>query len=146
MTPLSIFWCCFVSLIKPSFWSKFHGNIITGSGVMTIFFYKWLTRNPKIGNTPIWALPNAWGLERVRDTKFGMDVSSEMLLNVAKCQGYSIYHFWVINWKPTCPSMSKYFNQSLANAPNWYPLKRPENQSFCHVFRGYKRGCWVEMA
>ena len=68
---------------------------------MTIFFYKWLTRNPEIGNTPIWALPNTWGLERVRDTKFGIDVSNEMLLNAAKRQSYSIYHFWVINWKPT---------------------------------------------
>ena len=26
-------------------------NIITGSGVMTIFFYKGLTRNPEIENT-----------------------------------------------------------------------------------------------
>ena len=24
-----------------------------------------------------------------------------MLLNTAKCQGYSSYHFWVINGKPT---------------------------------------------
>ena len=26
---------------------------INGSGVMTIFFYEGLTRNPEIGNTPI---------------------------------------------------------------------------------------------
>ena len=31
---------------------KFHVNIITSSGVMTIFFSKGLTRNPEIGNTP----------------------------------------------------------------------------------------------
>ena len=24
-----------------------------------------------------------------------------MLLNAAKCQGYSFYHFWVIKGKPT---------------------------------------------
>ena len=36
------------SLIKFSYWSKFHVSIITGSGVMTIFFYKGLTRNPEI--------------------------------------------------------------------------------------------------
>ena len=30
---------------------QFHNNIITGSGVMTIFVYKGLTRNPEIGNT-----------------------------------------------------------------------------------------------
>ena len=44
---------CFASLVKFSYWSKFHLNIITGSGVMTIYFYKGLTRNPEIGNTPV---------------------------------------------------------------------------------------------
>ena len=33
--------------------------------------------------------------------KFGINVSSEMLLNAAKCQGYSFYCFWVIKGKPT---------------------------------------------
>ena len=28
---------------------------------MTIFFYKRLARNPEIGNTPNWVLPNIWG-------------------------------------------------------------------------------------
>ena len=32
---------------------QFHNNIITGSGVMTIFVYKGLTRNPEIGNTTV---------------------------------------------------------------------------------------------
>ena len=27
--------------------------IIAGSGVMTVFVYKELTRNPEIGNTPV---------------------------------------------------------------------------------------------
>ena len=34
-----------------SYWSKFHVNNITGSGVMTISFYKRLTRNPEIRNS-----------------------------------------------------------------------------------------------
>ena len=34
------FWRCFVSLDKFSYWSKFHVNIITDPGVMTIFCYK----------------------------------------------------------------------------------------------------------
>ena len=38
----------FVSLVKFSHWSAFHVNIITGSGVMAISFYKGLTRNPEI--------------------------------------------------------------------------------------------------
>ena len=40
-------------LIYDSYWSKFHVNNITGSGVMTIFFCKGLTRNPEIGNTHV---------------------------------------------------------------------------------------------
>ena len=34
----NVFKCCFVSLVNFSYWSKFHINIITGSGVMTILF------------------------------------------------------------------------------------------------------------
>ena len=37
----------FVPLVKFNYWSKFHVNIITGSGVMTLSFYKRLTRNRK---------------------------------------------------------------------------------------------------
>ena len=35
-----------------------------------------------------------WG-----DTKFASDVSNEMLINAAKCQGYSFYRFRVIEEK-----------------------------------------------
>ena len=58
------FLCCRVSLVKFSYWSKIHVNIITGSRVMTIFLYKGLTRNPETGNIPFWdtlGIPNlAW--------------------------------------------------------------------------------------
>ena len=94
---VKFFCCCFVSLVKFSYWSKFHVNIITGSGVMTIFFYMGLTKNPKIGNTPVWVLPNICRL----DTKFGTNVPNKMLLNSTKCEGYSFYRFWVIKRKPT---------------------------------------------
>ena len=87
-------------LFKFSYWFKFHVNIITGSGVRTIFFYKGLTRNPEIGNTPVWVLPNIWRLGRIKNTKFDTNVSNEMLLNAAKYQGYSFYRFWVIRGKP----------------------------------------------
>ena len=90
------FWHCRVSLVKFSYWYKFHVNITT---VMTIFVYKRLTRNLEIKNTPFWVLLNIWRLERVRDIKFGMNVFNKMLLNAAKCQGY-LYHFWVIKGKP----------------------------------------------
>ena len=96
-----IFWRCFLSLVKFSYWSKFQVNIITGSGIMTIFFHKGLTRNPEIGNTSVWVLPNIWRLGSVMHTKCGTNVSNRMLLNPAKCHGYSFYRFWVINGKPT---------------------------------------------
>ena len=97
---LIFFWRCFVFLVKFSYWSKFHFNIITGSGVMTISFYKGLTRNPEIGNTPVWVLPIIWRLGQVMDTKFGTNVSNKILLSAAKFQGYSSYRFWVIKGKP----------------------------------------------
>ena len=101
MMSCQIFWRCFDSLVKFSFWSKFHVNVITGSEVIKFFFYKWLIKNPEIGYTPVWVLPNIWRLGQVRDTESGKDVSNKMLLNAAKCQGYSFYHFWVIKEKPT---------------------------------------------
>ena len=55
---------------------------------------------PEIANTPIWVLPNIWRLRRVRDTKFGTNVSNGMLLNAGKCQDYSLYCYWVISGKP----------------------------------------------
>ena len=82
---VKIFERCRVSLLKFSYWFKFHVNVITGSGVMTIFIFKGLTRNPEIGNTPVCVLPNIWRLGQVRDTTFGTNVSNRMLLNAAKC-------------------------------------------------------------
>ena len=81
-------WRRFVYLVKFSYWSKFHVNIITGYGVMTIYFYKGLTRNPEVGNTPFLVLPNIWKLGWVRDTKVDMDVSNAILLNATKCHYY----------------------------------------------------------
>ena len=53
MMSLSIFLMSLFSLVKFSYWSKFHFKIITGSRIMTIFFYKRLTRNSEIRNTPV---------------------------------------------------------------------------------------------
>ena len=98
---IKIFWHCFVSLVKFSYWSKVHVNIITGSGIMTVFIYKALTRNLEIGNTHVWVFLNIWRLGWVMDIKFGKNVSNRMLQNAAKFQGYRFCHFWVINGTPT---------------------------------------------
>ena len=60
-----------------------------------------MTRNSEIGNTPVWFLPNVLRPRQNRDTKFATNVYNEMLMNSAKCQGCSFYHFWVIKGKPT---------------------------------------------
>ena len=72
---------------------QWHHNIITGSGVMRIFFCKRLTRNLGVENTPVCVLLNIWRLGQARNTNFGMYVSNEMILNAAKWQGYSLYRF-----------------------------------------------------
>ena len=95
---IKFFWPCSISLVKFSYWPKFHVNIMTG--VTKIFAYKGLTRNLEIVNTPVWVLPSILRLGQVRDTKFGPNVSNKMLLNGLKCTGYGFYRFWVIKWKP----------------------------------------------
>ena len=80
------FWRYVISLVKFSFWSKFHVSIITGSGIITIFFYKGLTRNSEIGNTPVWVFPNIWRLVQVLDTKFGTNVSNKIWCKISGLQ------------------------------------------------------------
>ena len=65
-SPIFFFFFFFDVLFQFKLLAKFHANIITGPGVMTIIFYKGLTRNPEIRNTPVWVLPNIWRLEQVR--------------------------------------------------------------------------------
>ena len=101
MTSSSNFLTFFVSLIKFSYWSKFQANFVTGSGIMTISFYKGLNRNPEIGYIPVWVLPNIWRLEWFENTKFGRNDSNKILLNAAKYQGYKFYRCGVIKGKST---------------------------------------------
>ena len=61
----------------------------------------WNSGNPEIGSSLVWIFPNIWRLGQVMDTKFGTNVSNRMLLNVAKCQRYSFYRFWINKGKPT---------------------------------------------
>ena len=45
-------------LFEYYYWPKFYLNIIDDSGVITIYFYNGLTRNPEIENTSVSVLPN----------------------------------------------------------------------------------------
>ena len=74
---LKIFWRCHVSLVKFSYWSKFHVNIITGSRVTTFCFIRNWPDISDIGNTLVWVLHNIWRLGQVGGTKFGANVSSK---------------------------------------------------------------------
>ena len=60
-----------------------------------------MTRNPEIGITLAWVLPNIWRLGQVKNTVFGANVFNEKLLNAAKFQGYSFYCFWVTKGEST---------------------------------------------
>ena len=97
---VKFFWSFFVTLVKFRYWSRFHVNIITGSGIMTISFCKVLTKNPEIGNNPVWVFSNIWRLGQVMNTKFGTNVFIRMLLNAAKFQGCNFYCVWAIKAKP----------------------------------------------
>ena len=92
-----IFGRCFVSLVKFSYWSKFHVNIITGSRVWQFLFIRgWPEiRKSEIPLSEFSTISRRLG--QARNTKFGTNVSNKMLLNAGKCQGYSFYRLWVIN-------------------------------------------------
>ena len=87
----------------------FVSNLVTGPSLisLSLVLELWkltfvsLNRNLETKNIPVWVFPNIWRLGQVRDTKYGTYVSTKMLLNAEKCQGYSFYCFWVIKGKPT---------------------------------------------
>ena len=101
MTSSLIFWRYFVFLSR----------LITGRIFMSISslvlelwpfsFMKDCQQIFKSEVPPVWLMSIIWILGRVKDTKFGKNISNKMLPNAAKCQGYSFYHFWVTKRKPT---------------------------------------------
>ena len=72
---------CFVSI----------SSLVLTIWVITICFYKGLTRNPKTGNIFTWVFPNIWKLAQIRHTKLGANVSNKILVNAAKYKGYRFY-------------------------------------------------------
>ena len=74
---VKFFWLCFFCLVKFSYWSKFHVNIITGSGVMTIFFIRdspEIRKSEKLspdfcpisGDWGEWRIPNLAGTSLIK--------------------------------------------------------------------------------
>ena len=63
---------------------------------MTISFYKGLTRNPEIGNTPVWVLPIIWSWGK-------LEISNLAQTSLIKCYWMlqNARVFWVIKGKPT---------------------------------------------
>ena len=103
MTSLSIFFNVVLFLSS---------SLVTGlsfmsisSLVMELWQFTFIRDWPEIRKSEIppfcLNLPNIWRLEQVRNTKLGTKVCNKTLLNAAKCQGYSFYHFWVIKRKQT---------------------------------------------
>ena len=80
---INFFWRFHDFLIKFSDCSMSYVNVITGSGVITIFYCKKLTRNPEIGNTPVWVFANFSRLYQIRDIKF------------ANCQAHTFFGVWI---------------------------------------------------
>ena len=94
-----VFWLCFVSLVKFSYCCKFHVNIITGSGIMTVLFYNGLTRNLEIGNTPVWVLSNIWNWRELWIPNLAHMSLIERYW-MLKSRVLQLLAFWVIKWKP----------------------------------------------
>ena len=63
------------------------------SCLVSLYFYKGLTRNSEIGNTPVWVLPSICILGQVRDTKFGIDVSNKIWLMLQNASGIAFTNF-----------------------------------------------------
>lgn len=82
--------------VKFSYCSLFRINIVIGSGVIRICFYKGLTKNPEIGYTPASVFPDIWRLVQIMNTKFGAKVLNKMLVNAANYQGYRFYRLLLL--------------------------------------------------
>ena len=101
MTSSLIFSKFFFSLVNFGHWSKFHVNIMTGSGFMTISFYKGLTRYLEIRNTSVWVLHNIWRLGRVRSSNLAQKALTKCYWMLRNTRVTAFTGFWVIKGKLT---------------------------------------------
>ena len=105
-------------------------SLVTGPSFMSIsslvlelwqFPFRKLTRNPENGNTSVWVWPNIWRLGRVRNTKFGTNISikSYWMLQNAKVTTFSVSELLRENQLgvklPWPPSPTTQINKQLFN-------------------------------
>ena len=83
---------------------------------MIIFVYKGFTRNPEIGNIPVWILPNINIWRHVRNNKFGINLFNEKLLSAANYKDYIVQRFRINKGKPTGDKITP--SQIRVNNPN----------------------------
>ena len=87
---INFFKSCFVSPVKFSYWSRFHVNIITGSGVIIIFFNKGLTRNPEIPPSEFCPLSEDWGKLGIQNLARMSLIKCYWMLQNARVTGFTI--------------------------------------------------------
>ena len=75
-----------------SYWSKFNINIITGPVIMTIYFYKGLTRNQEIRNDPsvFFLISGDWGELGIPNFARIPLIKSYQLLQNAKVTAFTV--------------------------------------------------------
>ena len=95
---VKFFWRYFVCLVNFSYWSKFHVNIITGSGVRVIFLWPEI-RKLEITLSEFCPISGDWGKLGIRNLTWMLVMKGCWMLQIAK--SYSFDCFWVIKVKPT---------------------------------------------
>ena len=95
-----LFWRGFVSVVKFSYWSKFHVNIITGSGVMTVSFIRdwpeiWKSEIPPSGFCPI---SGDWGGE--------LAIPNVVRMSLLKC------YWMLLNFRVTALTISELLREN----------------------------------
>ena len=86
-------WRCFVSFVKFSYLSKFRVSIITGSGVMTVSFYKELTRNPEITPSEFCPVSGDWSELGILNLARTSLMKSYWMLQNARVTAFTISRF-----------------------------------------------------
>ena len=112
---INFFWRCFVSLVKFSYWSKFHVNIITGCEVMTIYFYK--------------GWPEIWNLEILQSefSPISGDWGKSEITHLARI--CLIQCYWML----------QNVRFTALTVPKWKPT-RGKNYPTLPLGRGWKQG------